>query len=851
MSDSELFLNVDELVFDEDIDMNSLRIILDNFDVLFCKGKIEGVHINGKHEKETDKTKCFDMLKSLYVSRRESNKGQVGFKNNKNIGRYFGQNSIQFLPRNIRHALCKDLYYDIDIVNCQASVMLNIMKQYDIDHKNFLYYINNRDECLKFFMDNLSLNRDDAKNIFIVVMNGGKRTEAWFKKNYPAFDIKKYPAWLKGLHSEVVLFYDTLTQVEDDEEIHRVITLVQDISSAKEAKGTKIYSDVGSFVSFYCQTQECKIISTAIKFFKSKGCHVSTPFFDGVHIYKDTFPGEELLREAEKVIKDKLGFEITFKIKPMDEGLNLDGLSVKEENNALYSSNSKKFNYSQLIGEFTHYNIAKIFSENYSDNYIYCDKQWFERNEFNIWKNRDEEPLSLRKNIHNFFETKLKEYKTIIKAKKEKAEKSEETKQKKAKKGKDEGEKVLDKCILSLGNSSFKDGIIKELKIFFNKPEILEKMDQNIHIFPFENGCIDLADPKLPFRKIKIDDYVSITCGYNYSDVCDTETKTQIMKTFREMFLTEEDTNFALTCISSCFRGVNFFEKFFNFVGSGRNGKSLFFDACERVFGNFFGIIPIEWFYTYSCKDSSRGSAEMDKIVHSRVFYCTEGENNNGEKLALDKIKRITGGDKISYRKVYGRKQINFTPKGTLFFNTNKIPEVNEKNKEEIAFVERFVVHKFPYTFKTGVDETEGLVKKADPKIKDQFKREDKFRDALLHILLEFYRDNIFGKTHLEQPKSSKEATNAFLNEEKNLISTFLSENYIVDEKERVSEDQVFNEFCDSVKKVSKATFSKIARECGYQTVMIHGYSNIKAKHKSADNNCESESVQLSGRPPM
>ncbi|NCA21891.1 MAG: hypothetical protein EBS86_12235, partial [Crocinitomicaceae bacterium] len=289
--------------------------------------------------------------------------------------------------------------------------------------------------------------------------------------------------------------------------------------------------------------------------------------------------------------------------------------------------------------------------------------------------------------------------------------------------------------------------------------------------------------------------------------------------------------------------------------GTGRNGKSLFFDACEKVFQNFWGVIPIEWFYTYSSKDSSKGSAEMDRIVLSRVFYATEGETGNGERLAIDKVKRMTGGDKISYRAVYGRKQNTFTPKGTLFFNTNKILEVKTKVKEEVAFVERFVCHKFPYTFKAGVEKEEGLIKKAEPKLKDDFKRNDKYRDALLHILIDYYRTHIFGKDSLTPPKSVLDATNAYLMEEETLIQNFLSENNysIGSEGEGDELMDLYQEFLESVEKtekdISRQTWNSFMIKIGY---IGKNHHNIWIYIIKCQNRRLLSPINIqSGKPPM
>ena len=855
-STNQMFLNEEERVFDEQVDMEALRKILDNYDEISFKNKLK-MNLNGVF-KEITKDELFPKLKELYIQKLKNTTVNVNFTNTFQVGRFFGKETIQMFPREVRQTICKNLYYDLDIVNCQAVIMENIISDVEeLKCDNLKYYNKNRTSCLQYFQDNCKMSRDDAKQMIIPLLNGGKFNEKLFKKDYPTV---KIPSYLKGLQTEVLLFFDYLDN-QDTDEINRVKDYVNFKAEEKEKLG-KYFSPQNSFIANYCQTQECKILSHAIRFLRNCGVQVSTPFFDGCHIYQSSFPSDEegqrrLLRDLEEDILDKLNFSIHFKLKEMDEALDISNLSIKEENSVFYLSESD-FDLDNMVHEFTHYNLAKIFYKFYPDSYLYNEKVWYERNEKNIWKKRDDEPLSIRKNIHSFFEFKINQKIKMIKNETDKEDKDSQKRSK-------EALKVVNKCLTTLGNSSFKDGIIKELRGFYNKPDIFEKLDQNIHIFPFDDGCLDLTTKEISFRPIRVDDYVSLTCGYNYPKKCDADIKNTVLSTFLKMFKEQTDLDYALATIASCLRGCNYFEKFFNFVGTGRNGKSLFFDACEKVFQNFWGVIPIEWFYTYSSKDSSKGSAEMDRIVLSRVFYATEGETGNGERLAIDKVKRMTGGDKISYRAVYGRKQNTFTPKGTLFFNTNKILEVKTKVKEEVAFVERFVCHKFPYTFKAGVETEEGLIKKADPKLKDEFKRNDKYRDALLHILVEYYRTHIFGKDALTPPQSVLDATNAFLKEEESLIQNFLTENKyaIGSEGDGVSMD-LYQQFLEAVEKtdkdISRQTWNSFMVKLGY---VGKNYSNIwnyiikcsKQSEEPPVNDTQSEEPPVngvqSGKPPM
>jgi len=886
-STNEIFLNEQERVFDEQVDMEAMRILLDNFDQIQFKLKLK-INNNG-YFKETTKDELFPRLQEFFIRKLKDTKIKVNFTNDLQVGRFFDNQSIQWFPREIRQTICKKLYWDLDIINCQAVIMenliLNMRSRYpSLKCENLQYYNTHRDSCLQFFKDNCNLSRDDAKQIFVSFLNGGYKNFNDLKKSFPKL---KFPSYIEKIKSEIDGLFEALCE-EDNEEVNRVKNHALDKIEEKQERGAYV-SQLGTMISNYCQTQECKILSVAVRFLRSKGIKVSTPFFDGCHIYQDSFPKGEteqkfLIRDLEEHILKELNFSVRFKIKDMDEAVDISNFSVNPENDAYYIIDN--FDYNNLANEFSHYNLAKIFSKYYPTSYLYNEKVWFEKNKFNIWEKRDDEPLSIRQNIHDFFALKISQKMSkdkIAQKKKEAKEKAEakeeaeeangeaeepngkaggakaETKKEgkgEAKAGKKKAD-PLQKLLEKLGLSTFKDGIIKELRGFYYKPDLFEKLDQNIHIFPFRNGkCIDLTTAELEVRPIREDDYVSLTCGYDYPETCDEQVKSKIKETFGKMFRETTDLDYALSTIASCLRGCNFFEKFFNFVGTGRNGKSLFFDACERVFGNFWGIVPIEWFYTYSSKDSSKGSAEMDRIVLSRVYYATEGETGNGERLAVDKVKRMTGGDKISYRAVYGRKQNSFTPKGTLFFNTNKILEVKTKVKKEVAFTERFICHKFPYTFKADVKTDDEFTKKADPTLKDAFKRDNRYRDALLHILIDYYKNHIFGKTSLTPPKSVLDATKDFINDEQNMLQEFLSDHKYTPGTEGKGESvDLYLQFLEHAgkteKEITRRFYEEMMEELKFPFTNHSNYKHFIVQTTNPTTKKEEEPQTQSGKPPM
>ena len=70
------------------------------------------------------------VAKSKKGSIKGTKKVNVSYKQNNNIGRYFacGSLSLQSLPREIRHTIANDYYYDIDISNCHPVLLCQYAK---------------------------------------------------------------------------------------------------------------------------------------------------------------------------------------------------------------------------------------------------------------------------------------------------------------------------------------------------------------------------------------------------------------------------------------------------------------------------------------------------------------------------------------------------------------------------------------------------------------------------------------------------------------------------------------------------------------------------------------------------
>ena len=175
--------DIQGLDFNEYINMKNALKLLKNYD------KIVDKLPKGRKIFIKEKAKDFDPLLSLRkICKNKSNINNVSYlpsKNLKNKGRLFAQSvSLQNLPREFRGVLGTN-YYDVDMKNAHPYILLQYCKKNGIICENLEYYVNNRDEVFKTFKNEYDMDKDNVKQLFLSIMNGGNRegiTNTYFLK---------------------------------------------------------------------------------------------------------------------------------------------------------------------------------------------------------------------------------------------------------------------------------------------------------------------------------------------------------------------------------------------------------------------------------------------------------------------------------------------------------------------------------------------------------------------------------------------------------------------------------------------------------------------------------------------
>ncbi len=107
--------------------------------------------------------------------------------------------------------------------------------------------------------------------------------------------------------------------------------------------------------------------------------------------------------------------------------------------------------------------------------------------------------------------------------------------------------------------------------------------------------------------------------------------------------------------------------------GVGANGKSTFFKALTSALGSY--AVTAGPALVDRKSDHREQAYETARLVGSRLV--TIGETENGMDLAMAVVKRLTGGEDVSARVMYG-KPFTFDPVCKLHLSTNHLPHVRD-----------------------------------------------------------------------------------------------------------------------------------------------------------------------------
>jgi P4 family phage/plasmid primase-like protien len=306
----------------------------------------------------------------------------------------------------------------------------------------------------------------------------------------------------------------------------------------------------------------------------------------------------------------------------------------------------------------------------------------------------------------------------------------------------------VNKIILKLNDTHFKDGVIKECANMSYDPNFHNNLDENIYLLCFTNGVYDLETNV--FRDGCPDDYISLCTGYDYVKYDKDDSTVEEIKSFlKKIQPNREMRNYMMGVFSTCLTGSIGEENFYVMTGFGANGKSKVMEILKHTLGDYYKPMDIR---VLTLKRSSSSTASPEIADKKGIRLCSLDEPEEDDKLNTSFLKLWSGGDMLVARALF-KDPVYFKPQFKPFLLCNKLPNIKDNGH---GTWRRIKVIPFLSTFLRSFEITKEMKKKGLPP--NHFRADEKlseklseWKSAFMCMLLEHYQD--YKKNGLIHPK--------------------------------------------------------------------------------------------------
>jgi len=386
----------------------------------------------------------------------------------------------------------------------------------------------------------------------------------------------------------------------------------------------------------------------------------------------------------------------------------------------------------------TEYSIATAIKTMYGENHKCTsikDKNWYVF-ENQIWK-FDELGNSMRNLIStNFYKYLDKSIKPIYKKSIEKAREDEISLWK-------EKSSILQSILMKCQKTTDKNNILRELMEISLDADFTKKINRKKYVLPIMNGNLFHLETN-QVTKRTIEDIFTFECQVNYPPEVKNE---KVEKYFNDLFCGNKETiQCVLDILKSSFTGIPLRYIFFC-TGNGCNGKSVFFEILNEIFGSFMDIISKLVIIQQKGNFTSILNTEFEKLDKCRIGYVTELTKE--DVLNMANVKAISGGDKLNLRGMQ-KTDTTITPTCNLFALTNELPKIPFKNNEtDKSIKDRIVVIPFNNSFPANNNFKEEMLE-----LKDEIFSYIMNNGKIIAGTIELSEEMKYAKTNYEEEHS-------------------------------------------------------------------------------------------------
>jgi hypothetical protein len=722
-----------------------------------------------------------------------------------------------------RNTLIDGLYYDFDLKNAQPEIIRNICIENNIDCPEVIEYCNNRTQILEKISATMGVDVKLAKKLMLRLCFFGTFKGFCEENNLQGVD---EPAFVSA-------FTGRLMKIANETKLKN-LELYNTARKLKEAKDEKNF--IGSFYAYFLQEYEFRIVEQVMLHLMHSTTvmdHPSIETGEKVGIYE--YDGIKLLKEnvdkigyetVLKLINDKTfeltGFKLCWEEKPIDKVMDISQwIELVADNN---KPDAELFELCEKITKkFDDTGVIETIAEIYPNNFVYSNSVWYSWTG-SKWEEGDG-PLrmAITYGVSKYWFGLIAPFEQqyprgVVE---------------------EEGPNVnynrielikgaIDKFTSQHLHDNTQIGkCVGQGKTLLCDNSIEFDCDKNL--FGCNNGVLDLKEGV--FRPARFDDYITWSCGYNFTPcfagvqyqeveessgdiVLHTVGKNidpdgyfaDIALVMEQIFPDDEVRQLMLFIMSTGLSG-NAVEKFFVFNGAGRNGKGVLTEFMNSILGRYFSYVsPLVITENQKKKSSAQANPEIAKL--DRVRYGIMKEPPENQLIQNSQVKDMTGGGELQARQNYSnntRVRLNLT----LGMEVNVKLNFAENPKD--ADAERIVDILFGsfFTADVSLHDPEKHIYPLNGNLKtDEWRFSH--RNAMLNILFSYqlrFRNEGKGVIDRYVPMSVKNRTMEYLQNSydiHNIFTTYFEIPIIETNGETSSEDSLEDDPDWTVSKISQ-----------------------------------------------
>lgn len=685
------------------------------------------------------------------------------------VGRTYPKRSLGLTAfrRRTRNTILAGNWHDFDIVNAQPSILVSLCKANDIRCQTIEDYCHQRDHHIAAVAAEYNVSEKLAKDLFIRLCFGGT-FDGWLKENNLSGGNREPTQFIKWFASELNSIA-TLVKGKNPQLYETARKLKAETTETKEARV------MASFFALYCQEHEARIIETIIAYlfqhttlFGSGNLKTGTYEYDGIKLLKTNVDNnggaDAVVSLLNQKTKELTGFDLTWKLKPIDSQHNVDDLVEQIMDSSKPDAELQKVK-EEIDGYDGDVGVIECIMKILPSNFVYSVSKedgsngvWYGWNGTRWERSCSPLRMAIMYKIPAYLDKLLEPFSHYDEL---------TTDEKQDNDNYETYTRVLKK--------------VQEMKAHLRKANDVNnavtiakdmlrdwtlQFDNNRDLFGCENGVIDLA--QRVFRPYKFDDYMTMSCGYHFKPLtaainvqktadaelsavdfadftpADEEAFKNLYDVLTKIFPDEALRNYWLKIISTGISGMAI-EQFFIFNGKGRNGKGVSNEFLKDVLGDYFGSAD-STILTDTKRQKSSGSASPEIVALNKKRYVVIKEPSKSLPLSNSMIKEITGGGELNARALYSNKsevQLHLT----LGMECNVKPGMAEDPTE--ADIRRIVDLPFDSTFTDDKEllDDEKAIFLIDPTLKTT-EWKHKHRNVMLNILVQHFlevKDNNYN----------------------------------------------------------------------------------------------------------